>query len=156
MTISSPRHFGLFNPAPLPITVWFDALCSALNQNAAAWRQSPSVNALEVRVIQWLCTLIGYSGSSFGTLTSGGSEANLIALKCTRDAAAARAATHGLIDSDAPLRVYASEQCHFSLLKGVDILGIGRDNLRRIDTDARFRIRIDLLREAIKLDRAAG
>jgi aromatic-L-amino-acid decarboxylase len=156
MNISSPRYFGLFNPAPLPVAVWIDALCSALNQNSAAWRQSPSVSSLEACVIRWLCGLVGYREYGFGTLTSGGSEANLIALKCARDATTARAAAHGLVGAGAPLRVYASEQCHFSLVKGVDMVGIGRNNLRKIDTDARFRIRVEALREAIEQDRAAG
>jgi aromatic-L-amino-acid decarboxylase len=156
MNVSSPRYFGLFNPAPLPVAVWVDALCSALNQNVAAWRQSPSVSALEERVIRWLCEVVGYGGSAFGTLTSGGSEANLIALKCARDAAATGATARGLTGTAAPLRVYASEQCHFSLVKGVDLVGVGRDNLRRIDTDAHFRVRTRALREAIERDRAAG
>jgi aromatic-L-amino-acid decarboxylase len=154
--ISSPRYFGLFNPAPLPVAVWVDALCSALNQNSAAWRQSPSVSALEVRLLRWLCGLVGYGGSGFGTLTSGESEANLIALKCARDVATARAAADGLAGAPRPLRVYASEQCHFSLVKGMDIVGVGRNNLQKIDTDARFRVRVDLLREAIETDCAAG
>jgi aromatic-L-amino-acid/L-tryptophan decarboxylase len=156
MAISSPRYFGLFNPAPLPVGVWIDAVCSALNQNVAAWRQSPSVSALEATVIRWLCELLGYRESAFGTLTSGGSEANLIALKCARDAAAAPAGAHGLTNRSSPLRVYVSEQGHFSLVKGVDILGIGRENLRKIDTDARFHIRVDSLREAIGRDLVDG
>jgi glutamate/tyrosine decarboxylase-like PLP-dependent enzyme len=156
MHISSPRYFGLFNPAPLPVAVWIDALCSALNQNCAAWRQSPSATAVEVRVVRWLCELIGYGERSFGTLTSGGSEANLVALKCARDAVAGGASSHGLTGDDAPLRVYASEQCHFSLVKGVDVLGIGRHNLRTIASDARFRIHVEALREAIDEDLAAG
>jgi len=156
MNVSSPRYFGLFNPAPLPIAVWVDALCSALNQNGAAWRQAPSTSALEACVIRWLCDLVGYREPGFGTLTSGGSEANLIALKCARDAAAARASAHGLTGHSGRLRVYASEQSHFSLVKAVDILGIGRANLRKIDTDGRFRVRVDSLRKAIEQDQAAG
>src|SRR5262249_9503606 len=80
IAICSPRYFGLFNPAPLPIAVWVDALCAALNQNGAAWRQSPSVSALESLVIGWLGEAINQPDGGFGTLTSGGSEANLIAL----------------------------------------------------------------------------
>jgi aromatic-L-amino-acid decarboxylase len=156
MNISSPRYFGLFNPAPLPLAVWVDALASALNQNGAGWRQSPSVSALEACVLRWLCELIGYGESGFGTLTSGGSEANLIALKCARDAAALAASARGLTDTAGQLRVYASEQCHYSLVKSVDILGIGRENLRKIDTDERFRVRVDALRAAIEQDRTAG
>src|SRR5437868_12019890 len=30
MQIPSPRYYGLFNPTPLPIAVWADALASAI------------------------------------------------------------------------------------------------------------------------------
>jgi aromatic-L-amino-acid/L-tryptophan decarboxylase len=156
MNISSPRYFGLFNPTPLPVAVWTDALCSALNQNSAAWRQSPAVSVLEAVVVRWLCDIAGYPEHAFGTLTSGGSEANLIALKCARDAAASHASAHGLAGVPARLRVYASEQSHFSVVKSVDILGIGRENLREIPSDESFRVRVDALRDAIEQDLRAG
>jgi aromatic-L-amino-acid decarboxylase len=62
----------------------------------------------------------------------------------------------GVRASGAELVVYASEQCHYSLIKSVDILGLGRENLRKIETDDSFHIRTDLLREAIEHDRRAG
>jgi glutamate/tyrosine decarboxylase-like PLP-dependent enzyme len=158
MQISSPRYYGLFNPTPLPVAVWADALCSALNQNGAGWRNSPSASAIEARVLRWLCELIGYGAAASGTLTSGGSEANLIGLKCARDRATGLARHRGLCagSQHGSLVVYASEQCHYSLVKGVDILGMGRDNLRRIGTDARFHVRPGALEEAIERDLAAG
>src|SRR5258706_3906086 len=88
MQVPSPHYFGQFNPTPLAIGVWADALCSALNQNAGAWRNGPTSAMIEAQVIGWLCELIGYGPESFGVLASGGSEANLIALKCARDQAA--------------------------------------------------------------------
>jgi aromatic-L-amino-acid decarboxylase len=156
MQIASPRYYGLFNPTPLPIAVWADALASAINQNGAAWRNSPSASIIEARVLRWLCRLVGYDASSFGTLASGGSEANLIGLKCARDAAHKDVRDRGLRASDCELVVYASEQCHYSLVKSVDILGLGRENLRKIETDDRFHIRTDLLREAIEADKRLG
>src|SRR5882672_9852188 len=87
MQVPSPHYFGQFNPAPLAIGVWADALCSALNQNAGAWRNGPTSALVESQVIRWLCELIGYGSNAFGVLASGGSEANLIALKCARDRA---------------------------------------------------------------------
>src|ERR1700759_4861632 len=60
MNIPSPRYYGLFNPTPLPVAVWADALASALNQNGAAWRNSPSASVVEARVLRWLCELVGY------------------------------------------------------------------------------------------------
>jgi aromatic-L-amino-acid decarboxylase len=157
MQIPSPRYYGLFNPTPLPIAVWADALASAINQNGAAWRNSPSANIIEARVLRWLCELIGYNHqASFGTLTSGGSEANLIALKCARDRASARARDEGLRAGGLDLVVYASEQCHYSLVKSVDILGLGRNSLRKVATDDNFQIRTDALRALIELDVREG
>lgn len=156
MQISSPRYFGQFNPTPLAIGVWADALCSALNQNAGAWRNGPTSALIEAQVIGWLCDLIGYGPGAFGVLASGGSEANLIALKCARDKAARDMCDLGVRAATGDLTVYASEQCHFSVEKSVDILGLGRKSLRKIDTDERFHIRTDLLRGAIEKDRSEG
>src|SRR5438132_7505609 len=88
MQIPSPRYFGQFNPTPLAISVWADALCSALNQNAGAWRNGPTSALIEDRAIRWVCALLGYGPGASGVLASGGSESNLMASNCARDAAA--------------------------------------------------------------------
>jgi aromatic-L-amino-acid decarboxylase len=156
MAISSPRYFGLFNPAPLPVAVWADALASALNQNGAAWRNSPAANVFDARVVRWLCELIGYDASGCGTITSGGSEANLVGLKCARDAAYAGIRERGLRAAPGELTVYATDQSHYSIEKSLDILGLGRESLRKIPTDGQFHIRVDALDAAIERDRATG
>lgn len=78
-------------------------------------------------------------------------------------AAARRAMTPGNVREDGlagegrpRLTVYASDQVHHCVDKAVDLLGIGTKNLRKIETDGRFRIRMDLLAEAIAADRRAG
>ncbi len=156
MGVPSPRYFGQFNPTPLPVGVWADALSSMLNQNAGAWRNGPTSAMLEARAIRWLCDLLNYGPQSFGTLASGGSEANLIALKCARDSVSREIKDHGVRQASGDLVIYASEQCHFSIDKSADLLGLGRDRLRKIPTDERFHISLDALKEAIAADRAAG
>jgi len=156
MGVPSPRYFGQFNPTPLPVGVWADALSSMLNQNAGAWRNGPTSAMLEARAIRWLCDLLNYGPESFGTLASGGSEANLIALKCARDTVDREIKDGGVRRAASDLVIYASEQCHFSIAKSVDILGLGREALRKIPTDERFHISLDALQEAIAADRAAG
>src|SRR6266568_6473765 len=115
MQIPSPRYFGQFNPTPLAIGVWADALCSALNQNAGAWRNGPTSALIETQVLRWLCELLGYGPGAFGVLASGGSEANLIALKCARDSVTDSVRVRGMRGANGKLIVYASEQCHFSI-----------------------------------------
>ena len=156
MGVPNPRYFGQFNPTPLPIGVWADALASMLNQNAGAWRNGPTSAMIEARVMRWLCDLLDYGPQSFGTLASGGSEANLIALKCARDSVAAGIRDRGVRTAPGDLVIYASEQCHYSIDKSVDILGLGREGVRKIPTDARFHIMPDALREAVAKDREAG
>ena len=156
MQIPSPNYFGLFNPTPLPIAVWADVLASAINQNGAVWRNSSAANVIQARVIKWLCTLLGYSEGAFGTLTSGGSEANLVALKCARDNLRDSIRDNGLRSADREIVFYASDQCHYSFVKSVDILGLGRNSLRKIPTDEKFHIRLDLLNEQIELDKKSG
>jgi len=160
MQVPSPRYYGQFNPTPLPIGVWADALSSALNQNAGAWRNGPTSAMIEARVLRWLCELIGYGRESFGVLASGGTEANLIALKCARDRAVGHTLLsvplNGLRSVSGDLTVYASEQCHFSIERSVDILGLGRHSLRKIATDENFHVRPDALQKQIEADRNAG
>src|ERR1041385_3217832 len=155
--VPSPRYFGQFNPTPLAIGVWADALCSSLNQNAGAWRNGPTSAMVESQVIRWLCELIGYDFRAFGVLASGGSEANLIALKCARDRAGDRkVANKGVRALDREFTIYASEQSTFSVEKSLDILGHGRESLRKIKTDGRFHLRLDDLRAALKADVDTG
>jgi len=156
MQVPSPHYFGQFNPTPLAIGVWADALCSYLNQNAGAWRNGPTSAMIESQVLRWLCELIGYGKEAFGVLASGGSEANLIALKCARDRVSPDMCRLGTRAGGADLAVYASEQCHFSVEKSLDILGLGRESLRKIKTDDRFHLNVAALREAIKDDLNAG
>jgi aromatic-L-amino-acid decarboxylase len=52
--------------------------------------------------------------------------------------------------------VYASEEAHHSIVKAAALLGIGRDNVRMIGVDERYKINLDALVAAIEEDRATG
>jgi aromatic-L-amino-acid decarboxylase len=55
-----------------------------------------------------------------------------------------------------PLRVYTSAEAHSSVEKACIALGLGQEGLRKIDVDDRYRMRADLLAEAVEADVAAG
>jgi len=152
--VSHPGYFGLITPSPLPVGILGDLIASALNQNVGAYSIGPSAVALERRTVRWLNDLIGFDGRAGGNLTSGGTMANFIALKLARDFATRdRAQQEGL---KAPLAAYTSEERHVSVDKAVDAVGIGRENLRLIPTDEKFRIRMDALEAALRADREQG
>jgi len=161
MAIGSRRYFGMMNPAPLPVAVLAEALTAAMNQNAASWRHAPAGTAIEKRVIRWLCDLFGMPEKSFGTFVDGGSLANITGLKLAINRALGRHLSQ--LDNDAPpgreiatLTFYVSDQGHYSFTKAVDLLGLGRNQLRKLPTDDLFRIDLAALESAIAADAAAG
>ncbi len=161
MAIGSRRYFGMMNPAPLPIAIFSEALIAAMNQNAASWRHAPSGTALEKRVIRWLCDLFGLPEKSFGTLASGGSLANITALKLAINRALGRDLSQvDNLDNPGPemakLTFYVSSQGHYSFDKAVDVLGLGRAQLRKIPQDDIFRIDLVELEKTIKADLDGG
>jgi glutamate/tyrosine decarboxylase-like PLP-dependent enzyme len=52
--------------------------------------------------------------------------------------------------------LYGSSETHNCLIKGVEVIGIGSDNFRKIPVDENYRIRVDLLQQMIIGDRKAG
>jgi glutamate/tyrosine decarboxylase-like PLP-dependent enzyme len=52
--------------------------------------------------------------------------------------------------------LYTSQEVHNSVDKAIAILGLGLNQLRHIPCDEKFRIRMDLLKEAILRDRSSG
>jgi glutamate/tyrosine decarboxylase-like PLP-dependent enzyme len=92
-----------------------------------------------------------------GLLLAGGSEANLTALAAARDAmAGADVSRGGLLTLGREMTLYASDQVHMSIPRAASLLGLGRENVRSVPSDAEFRIRLDLLRESVAADRADG
>ena len=146
----SPRFFGYVLGSGEPVAAIADLLASVLNQNLTAWRSSPAAVTIERTVVGWLAEAVGCKGFA-GSLTGGGSPANLMALAMAREKNAPaneRGAPHGV--------VYASEEIHMSIGKSVALLGIGHDNLRLIPTDDSFRMRTSELQQAIRADQRAG
>ena len=139
----SPRFYGYILGSGEPVAALGDLLASVLNQNVTAWRSSPAGAAIEKQVIGWLATAIGCSGFG-GSLCGGASAANLMGLAMAREAklpqseSGARAAT-----------VYASSEVHMSIPKAVALLGLGRESLRLVPTDAAYRMDVRALQAAI-------
>jgi glutamate/tyrosine decarboxylase-like PLP-dependent enzyme len=145
------RFFGYVLGTGDPVGAVADLLASVLNQNVTAWRSSPSAVTIERTVVGWLAESIGCKGF-LGSLTGGGSSANLMGLAMAREAKAA-ANEKGVSGCGV---VYASEEVHMSVPKAMALLGLGRENLRLIRTDESFRVDPSALEQAIRRDKEAG
>jgi aromatic-L-amino-acid/L-tryptophan decarboxylase len=153
---SHPRFYGFINATADPVGVAADYLAASMNPNC--WGGDHAAIHVEHRVMRWLAEMLGYPADAEGILVSGGSMANFTALATARRAMVpGNVREDGLAGEGRPrLVVYASDQVHHCVDKAVDLLGIGTKNLRKIETDDRFRIRMDLLAKAVAEDRREG
>jgi len=147
------RFFGYVLGSGESVAALGDLAASVLNQNMTAWRSSPSGVTIERTVVRWLAQAVGCPGF-FGTLTGGGSAANLMALTMAREAKVP--ANERGLRSAPPVVMYASEQVHMAVPKAVAMIGIGRENLRTIPCDNSCRMIVSKLEEAIRQDKARG
>ena len=152
--VGHPGYMGLITPSPNPMGVIADFISSALNQNLGTYSIGPSAIEMERQVVRWLTDLCGYDAQAGGNLTSGGMMANFLGLKVGRDAVTGDRAQHDGVRQG--WSVYVSEERHVSIDKAVDAIGLGRNALRAIPTDADFQVQIEALEDAIARDKAKG
>src|SRR5437868_3240791 len=147
------RFFGYVQGAGEPVAALGDLFASVINQNMTAWRSSPAGVTIEKTVVRWLAEAVGCHGF-VGTLTGGGSAANLMGLTMAREAKIP-ANDRGL--RGAPVGViYASDQVHMAVPKAVAMMGIGRENMRTIPCDSAYHMIPAELERALERDKAAG
>ncbi len=123
------------------------------------WRTSPAATELEECVLDWLREMLGLPADFKGVIADCASTASLLAITAARDAMAPEIRARGMAGCGGmpKLRLYTSEQAHSSIEKGAMILGIGQENVRKIETDARFRmIRAPWSRRYATISRMAG
>lgn len=144
--IDHPRFFAFIPSSPTWPSILGDYLATGFNTFQGTWLESAGPSQLELVVIDWFRSWLGLPESGGGLLTSGGSAANLVALVTAREWAG---------NPPDPV-VYLSDQGHSSLERAARIMGIGMEYVRKIPTDAAFRMDLSALQEAIDRDRRAG
>jgi aromatic-L-amino-acid/L-tryptophan decarboxylase len=153
-----PGFFAYFAITASRPGVLAEFLSAALNQQAMLWRTSPAATELEAVALGWLRTLMGLPDAFEGVIFDTASIGTMHALVAAREVAMPGSAASGLnaIGGAQAVRVYCSDQAHSSIDKAMIAIGLGHQSLRRIPSDADYRLRPDALEEAIALDRAAG
>jgi aromatic-L-amino-acid decarboxylase len=153
-----PGFFAYFaNSASAP-GILGEMIATALNVNGMLWRTSPSATELEEVVTDWLRQMIGLPSGFQGAIIDTASVSTLVALTAAREAVHKRVREEGLSGrTDLPrLRLYCSDHTHSSIEKAAIILGVGQEGVRKIPTDAEFRMKPDQLAAAIAEDKKNG
>jgi glutamate/tyrosine decarboxylase-like PLP-dependent enzyme len=146
ITTASPRFMGYIPGGGLFHSAVGDFLAAASNKYAGFASAAPGAVRMENAIIAWLAEVVGFPADAAGTLTSGGSIANLTAIVAAREAR----------DPEGGGAVYSTEFVHHCLDKALHIAGRGRAPHRRIATDSSHRMRPEALAEALERDSAGG
>ncbi len=154
-----PGSFSYFTPPPLPSSIAGEVLSQWLQQGVDVFAAGPVAALVEEEVTTWLRELVGLGEGSWGVLTSGGVMANIMAMNVMRDVHLTQ-----LLGLETPprgrllegVRVYASDQAHFSIERALSTLGFPGDTLRIVPSDERFRLGGWSVSEAVSRDRAKG
>jgi glutamate/tyrosine decarboxylase-like PLP-dependent enzyme len=143
-----PRFFGFVPSCPTWPGVLGDFFASGANVFAGTWLQSAGPSTAELVVIDWFRRWLGWPPETSGILVSGGSQANLTALACAREAVPGASSERAV--------VYLSGEGHSSVTRAVHVLGFGDEQVRLVPVDDLHRIQADGLDAAIRADVAAG
>lgn len=151
-----PRYAAHLNcPVVIP-AVAAEAFVTSLNTSMDTFDQSAGATIIERRLIDWTTQLIGYpENTADGIFTSGGTQSNLQAMLIARNLAVTKM-TGSLPQRLQNLRIYTSQDAHFSISNAAMLMGLGHEAVVAIDTDVWHRMDADALRAQLTKDLQAG
>jgi glutamate/tyrosine decarboxylase-like PLP-dependent enzyme len=142
------RYFGFVTGGSLPATLGATVLASAWDQPASLVVESPTAAKIEQVALRWLLDALHLPSSCAAGFVTGATMANFACLASARHALYQRAGWdvegQGLFGAP-PLTVVVGDEVHVSALKGLALLGLGRNRVVRVPADAQGRMRAELL-----------
>lgn len=145
---AGPGYLGYVPGGGLFQSALADFITKCVNRHAGHESMAPGLVRLEWNVVRWLCDVLKMPDIAGGVLTTGGSMSNLMAIVAARVARLPENFLSGVI--------YVSDQCHHSVRRAARTAGFPSAQIRRLPTDARFRISLPHLAQAVRADREAG
>jgi len=153
----APKMFAYVMAGGTQVSILAEMIASTINQNVGKWHLAPVITEMEQQVAKWAAEFIGYDANTAGVMVSGGSAANLTALTVARNVFFEKEniRAKGLFGFQ-PFSIYCSNETHNCVDKSADMLGLGTDYLKKIDTHSDFTINLEKLEEQIQKDLKDG
>lgn len=146
------NFFGYIPKSPAAPSIIAESLSPFFNQFLGNAESSPAATAIESQAIRWIGEILGFTGNYFGNFSIGGSSANMEGIYTGLISKIPwNYKADGLINHKRPI-IYTSDQTHMCVKKAILMLGLGLDSLRIIESDEKFSISLDRLREQIDID----
>ena len=126
-----------------------DLLAVMLNNSMYTYKVAGPQVGIEKQVLKNICKLTGYPTKSDGTFAPGGSMSNMMALILARDAKNKDVRAKGLSQK---MILYTSAESHYSIAKNAALTGIGREQVRLVNTNEKGEMLASHLEALVKED----
>ncbi|MEA2599883.1 MAG: hypothetical protein QOF89_875 [Acidobacteriota bacterium] len=150
--MAGPRYFGFVIGGHVPASLAADWLTSTWDQNATLYVTSPANSVVEEVAAGWVLELLGLPATASVGFTTGCSMANFTALAAARHAVLARAGwdveAQGLFGAP-EIEVVIGEEAHATILSALQMLGLGRERVKRVAMDSQGRMVPEALRDVL-------
>lgn len=124
-----------------------EIITAVTNTSACTFESAPVSTLLEKYMIRKMLELVGFKNGE-GQMTTGSSNANMIAMMSARNLALQGAKQAGLF-SQKRLFAFVSADSHYSMDKAINILGIGTDQLIKVAVNSTGEMKVEDLEKAI-------
>ncbi len=136
------------------ITAFAGEVISALtNQSMYTYELSPLATLIEQTIIKRISEMIGFA-DGFGTMTTGGSNGNMLGMLCARQSILPLSSKTGFDGSK--YAAFVSSESHYSVLMSANVVGIGHNNVFKVACDDDGCMNPESLLEEISRSRDEG
>ncbi|MEP4769586.1 MAG: pyridoxal-dependent decarboxylase [Roseibium sp.] len=149
-----PSFFGWVHGSGLPVSVGADLVASTMNSNCGG-RDHGAVE-VERAVLDWLLQISGLPESASAILTTGTSQATILAMSAARTRAFGKDVRQTGIQSLPEISVYVRAGTHSCVDKAMAVMGHGTDTLKMVAVDDDLQMDIEDLKKKVAEDRASG
>lgn len=151
-----PMFYAYFPAQASPPSILAEMIMATMGLQCMLWETSPAATELEQQMMEWLRSALGLPENFTGVIQDSASMSTLCSLLVARERANEFTTNRSGLHGASQLAVYCSTETHSSIDKAVRIIGIGHENLRKIEVDENFAMRPAALDAAIAADLARG
>lgn len=130
-----------------------EVVASLTNNSMYTYELSPIATVIEQTILKRMSQMVGFP-DGFGTFTTGGSNGNMLGMLCAREHLLSGSTKRGF-DGRSTV-IFVSAEAHYSVLMAANVIGIGHQNIIKVQCDEDGRMRPDRLEEEIAFARQEG
>jgi len=124
-----------------------EMVAAITNTSACTYETAPVSTLMEQYLLQTMLDLVGFENGS-GQMTTGSSNANMIAMMAARNNVDGSIKQQGLFGR-AELFAFVNADAHYSMDRAANILGLGSEHLIKVAVDDHGRMRVDALAQRL-------